>query len=123
MISQIKNDQENVLVFEATGKISKQDYTEVLEPAVKEVIDAHHTLNLVYIINTDIRNYSLGAMWEDGLMGLTNATKFHKVAVVTDKKWITESIEFFGKLIPGNFKGFPLNERDKAIDWAANDAE
>lgn len=119
MIAEIKTEFPNVKVFEATGKISRDNYRQVLEPAIEELKSHNQEMNLVYILNTDISNYSLGAMWEDGLVGISNLRKFHRIAVVSEKKWINESIEFFGKLIRGECKGFHLGERQAAIDWAA----
>lgn len=122
MITRLESIYPNVLVFEARDRVSREDYTQVLEPALAGMKDRTGSLDLVYIINTDLSKYSLGAMWKDGLVGLVNVRSFGRIAVVADKVWLQKAIALFGKLIPGESRGFPLGASEEAITWAAADS-
>jgi SpoIIAA-like len=44
-----------------------------------------------------------------------------EIALVTDVEWMMHLSNLFGWMTPGEFKHFPLNERDAAVTWAAAD--
>ena len=50
--------------FEATGKVTKEDYEGVLVPAVAAAVD-RGPVRLLYVLGEDFESYSPGAMWSD----------------------------------------------------------
>ena len=66
---------------------------------------------------------SSGAVWKDLKMGVDNLRRWKRIALVTDLDWMITVTSLFGWMTPGEFKRFPVAERDHAIAWAAaNDA-
>ncbi|MGH8840398.1 MAG: STAS/SEC14 domain-containing protein [Jiangellaceae bacterium] len=43
------------------------------------------------------------------------------MALVTDVEWMMHLSRLFGWMTPGEFKHFPLDERDAAVAWSAAD--
>jgi SpoIIAA-like len=108
-----------VLAFRAVGKIEKSDYDTVLEPAVEAMIADRGEVRFVYVLGDDFDGYTAGATWEDAKLGLGHASKWTRVAVVTNHDWVRHVVGMFGWMVPGDVKTFPANEEQGAIDWAA----
>ena len=60
---------------------------------------------------------------EDAVMGVKHLLKWNRAAIVTDVQGIRTFTAVFSKLMPGEFKGFPHEELEQAIDWASEKIE
>jgi hypothetical protein len=109
-----------VIGFEADGEIHADDYTTVLIPAVQQKLADGEDIRIVLVFPT-FDGLSAGATWQDLKMGVEHLTRWKKIALVTDVEWMMHLSNLFGWMTPGEFKHFPLNERDAAITWAAAD--
>ena len=110
---------ERVLAFRAVGKIEKSDYETVLEPAIEAMIADQGEVRFVYVLGDDFDAYTAGATWEDAKLGVSHASKWSRVAVVTDHDWVRHVVGMFGWVLPGEVKTFALDEQAAAIEWAA----
>ena len=110
---------ESVTDAQEAGKIEKSDYADVLEPAIDQLIADTGQVRFVYVLGDEFDGYSAGASWSDAKLGVEHATKWTRVAVVTDHDWARHVISMFGWMIPGKVKTFALAEEQQAIDWAA----
>jgi len=110
---------DTVLAFKAAGKIEKSDYETVLEPAVAAMVADKGEVRFVYVVGDEFDGYSAGAVWEDTKFGVTHATKWRKIAVVTSHDWIRHGVGMFGWMVPGDVKTFPVDQLSDAIAWAA----
>lgn len=119
MISIIRNAPANVAAFTATGEVNKEDFENTVMPHVKAVVEQYDELNYVLNLDTDIGNFSMGAWWQDALLGIKNITKWNRAAIVTDKEGIRTFTEIFSKVMPGEFRGFEKEELETAISWAS----
>lgn len=119
MISIIKNAPANVAAFTATGEVDKTDFENTVMPHVKAVTDQYNELNYVLNLETDISNFTMGAWWQDALLGIKNITKWNRAAIVTDKEGIRNFTDIFSKVMPGEFRGFEKDELEAAIQWAS----
>ncbi len=118
MLQQIESP-DTVLAYRAIGKIDKSDYETVLEPAVEAMIAATREVRFVYVLGDDFDAYTAGAGWEDAKLGVSHATKWKKIAVVTNHDGVRHIVSMFAWMVPGEVKTFPLNDEQSAIDWAA----
>jgi hypothetical protein len=98
MIEVIPGFPPNVAAFNATGKITGQDYDEI-------------------IINTPLENYNLEAWLKDAILGFVYFTEWKKIGIVSEKRSIRNFTNLFGILIPGCSKGFLMEELDAAKEW------
>jgi len=120
MIKNITTGYQNLVAFEFQGEVSKADFDSVIMPAVNDLVENYDELNLVYYINTELKNFDVGAWWQDAMLGLKNITKWHKAAIVTENSAVQKFTELFGIIMPGSFKAFDKEQLQEAIDWAAN---
>jgi SpoIIAA-like len=109
---------ENVLAFRAVGRVEKADYESVLEPAVDAMITSMGEVRFVYVLGDEFDGYSTGAGWEDTKLGLSHASKWKRIAVVTNHDWVRHVVSMFGWMVPGEVKTFALADEQHAIEWA-----
>lgn len=119
MIRLLEDPPDNVLGVEASGKVTDDDYERVLIPALRERLDADGKIRFVYVLGEEFESWTLGAMWEDAKLGVSDLRAWEKVAVVTDKDALRHMAKAFGWMIPGDVRVFGLNELDAAKEWAA----
>lgn len=117
MIEVIQGLPPYVTGFRATGIVTKDDYYKIINPLVKTVVTAYGKINYMLVLNTQLKNYTLGAWIEDGLLGFRYFTKWNKLAIVTEKDGIKKFTDIFGKLIPAKTKGFKIENLPAAKEW------
>ena len=108
-----------VLAVRAVGKLTKEDYESVLEPAVERMVAAQGELRAVVVVGDEFDAMAPGAAWEDTKFGLAHWGKWKRCAVVTDKDWVEHSVGILGWMMPGEVKVFEEDHLDDAIEWAA----
>lgn len=119
MITRLENLPENIVGFRATDTITEKDFTETVIPAVKAIIEKTGHLNYLLVLDTSIKNFTVGAWMQDALLGIKNITKWKRAAIVSDLDAIRTFTDVFSVVVPGEFKGFKHSEIDQAITWVA----
>jgi hypothetical protein len=76
-------------------------------------------INYLLILETDIKNFTPGALIADMMAGLKHFAKWNKIAVVSDQKSVVWFSNAFRLLIPGQSRGYPLDKLDEAIIWVS----
>ena len=107
---------DNVLGIIGSGTITGEDYDTILIPAMKDKLQRHKKIRLIYQLNKNFVHYSLDAYLEDAKVSW-HTLSFEKVAVVSDVHWINDSVNVFEFIIPVPVKVFSNNELDKSIAW------
>jgi len=102
--------------FEATGKVTKEDYEGVLVPAVRAAME-QGDVRLLYVLGEDFESYSPGAMWSDTRLWTGHRDAWARVAVVTDIDWVENGIRAFSWLMPGKIRVFDDDDVDRAKLW------
>src|SRR4051794_11188368 len=118
MLEPIEQLPDGVIGFEAKGKLGTSDYAEILQPAVREVLDRGDDVRIVLVFET-FEGLSGGAVWQDVKTGLGHLNRWKRIALVTDVGWMIQATSLLGWLSPGELKRFPLAQRSQAIEWAA----
>lgn len=116
MIRVIDDMPTGTIGFEATGKVTKEDYEDVLVPAV-ETAKQHGAVRLLYVLGDDFESYSPGAMWSDTRLWAGSHASWERVAVVTDVDWIEHALKAFSWLMPGRIRVFDDDDADDAKQW------
>ena len=117
MLQFIKDLEPHVVGIHAIGEVTKEDMETVLMPRIDELVQRQGEINYLLVLETDVKNFTVGAWWEDLKVGLKNFTKWNKIAVVSDQKgveWFTDAFRFF---IPDKSKGFSIDQLDEAVKW------
>ena len=118
MIKIIQNMPAGTIGLEAVGKVTDDDYRDVLMPAISAALE-RNDVRLLYVLGEDFGSYSAGAMWADTKLWAQHLKAWQKIAIVSDADWLENSVEAFGWLIPGEVKVFETDDLDEAKEWLA----
>ena len=117
MLKLIEGLPVNVLGVTAEGKITGEDYENVLIPLIEEKLKANKTINMLYHLGNTFDGFSLGAMLDDAKIGIKHLSVWDKIAIVSDHEMINAMIRFFGHLIPCELRIFKNAEIEDARKW------
>jgi stage II sporulation SpoAA-like protein len=110
-----------VIGLRATGKLTRDDYRQALEPALREAADSGD-IRLVFVL-TAFDGLARGAWIEDlktGLgLGLGRRSAWKRMAMLTDTKWIRDATHMFAWAIPGDVMVGTPDQLEEAKRWAA----
>lgn len=116
MIKIIANMPTGTIGVEAVGKVTEEDYRDVLIPAIGTALE-RNDVRLLYVLDEDFGSYSPGAMWADTKLWAQHLKAWRKIAIVSDADWLENSVKAFGWLIPGEVKVFESDDLDDAKEW------
>ncbi|HEX6665744.1 MAG TPA: STAS/SEC14 domain-containing protein [Solirubrobacterales bacterium] len=121
MIERIDAMPSGTIGLRSSGKLSREDYTQVLEPALNGAIESGE-IRLLFLLS-DFDGLEPGAWIEDAKTGLSAWAKHHsawkRFALVTDVEWVAKAMRTFTWLAPGEVRVFPPAELDAAKSWVA----
>jgi len=120
MLELIDIGVEKVIAYRVGGKVTEEEMTSVLA-LFKEKIAKDEKL-IVYQEVVSIGGVELDALVEKfKFFKEVGFSHFSRIAVVTHKKWIHKLVDLEDKLFKSiDMKGFPLEEKDKAIEFMKN---
>ena len=121
MLTKIEDVPAHVAAFKATGKVDKHDYENLLVPELERKDKEHGHLHMLMVLETPVKNFTLGAWMEDAWMGLKHYRGWRKIAIVTDESAVGTFTNKFSFVIPGKAKGFKLAELETAKKWVAEE--
>lgn len=119
MITQLKNIPNTMVGFRASKEVTKDDFDKVVLPAVAELIQRTDELNYMLVLDTPLKNFTIEAWIKDALLGLNNISKWNRVAIVSDSESLSTFTNMFGKVMPGDFKGYTTEQVNEAIEWVS----
>lgn len=117
MIEQIKGMPAGTVGFRAIGKVTAEDYENVLVPDVEAVFALNGALRMLYHLGPAFEGFELGAMWDDAKPGLRHLDGWGRVAVVTDVAWVRTMVSAAGFMAPARVELFHDAEFDAAVAW------
>jgi hypothetical protein len=121
MIERIQDMPQGTIGLRASGKLSKADYRDELEPALAEAVESGE-LRLVFVL-TDFHGLEPGAWPEDVKTGLKTWVRDHlawrRFALVTDVEWVAKATRMFTWLTPGEVMIYELDGLEDAKRWVA----
>ena len=117
MLELISNLPAHVVGVRAIGDVHKDDLENVLLPALEEQVAKFDAIYYLLLLETDVKNWDLGAWLSDVKAGIKHLTKWTKIAVVTDQEGVQKFTDLFSKVTPGEARGYPLSELEIATKW------
>jgi len=119
MITVLNSTPSNMVGFRATGKVTMDDFENIVIPAVNELVARTNELNYLMVIDTDLKNFTIGAWWQDAFMGLKQIAKWRRAAIVCGVDGVKKFTNIFSYIVPGEFKAFDPSELESAIHWVS----
>lgn len=121
MIELIDDIPPYVAGFTASGEVSKKDYEEVLIPRVEEVFRQHGHIHFLYVLKTDVGNFTVNAWLKDLMIGVKHFPNWKRMAIVSDQSMVNKISSAISILLPGKTKGFSLENLEEAKNWVAGE--
>lgn len=116
MIHQI-DTTDNIVAFRALAEVTKEDFQNVVVPAVEKLINQTNEINFLLVLDTDIQNFTAGAWLQDAMLGIKHLGKWNRAAIVSDSEEIISFTNGFSYVVPGEFRGFRKAAFNKALNW------
>jgi hypothetical protein len=116
MMELIKGLPDNVVGIVGSGKITADNYEDVMIPAIHEKLKNYRKIRILYQLDENYAHYELGAFLEDAKV-TWHTFSFEKVAVVSDVHWIRDGVNLYRLFMPMPIKVFINSELDKAKEW------
>ena len=120
MIAVMNDVPVNVIAFRAIGHVDKNDYDNILIPAVDRFVKGHDKINFLLVLDTQLKNFTPGAFLKDLSVGLKHFTRWHKMAIVSDSGAINTFTDVFSYVAPGEAKGFTHAQIEEAKKWVSS---
>lgn len=116
MLTFIEGMPQNVLAVEATGKITHEDYQNILIPRA-EAMMAKGPIRVLYVVGREFAGFELEALWDDTAFGLRHWHDFSRIGVATDLPWLRAAVAMFRPFFRGEVRLFALAETSAAKAW------
>ena len=122
MVTVIPAGERDTLGFVISGRLTREEYREVLLPPVRETIARGDQIRMLAVID-DFQGLEPGALLGDlraaAKLGKGQSSPVARFAVVTDTDWVRNGIALFGRLVPGEIRVFTSGQRADAEAWLA----
>ncbi len=107
----------NIICLQASGKLTHDDYQQVLIPQLQQVVNKHGKARVLLAMGEEFNGWEPAALWDDAKFGMTHRTDFEKCAVVGGPKWVEWATKVGALIIPCEVKTFPSNQLADAQLW------
>jgi len=120
MVEILSGSKGNILGIKVGGKLTDQDYREVLIPTLEGVIKTHGKGRFLCCIDDTFSGMELEAMLDDTRFYLKHRNDIEKMALVGGQKWIEMLTKLFAHFMAADVKTFPAESLEEAWDWIAS---
>ena len=122
MIEVLPDMPEGVTGIRVSGRLRGEDLRE-FKPAMEGLLKTGE-IRIVEVVTPDYEGFGPGGLIEDLKLGLgaliQHHSAFKRIAVVSDKDWVTHALHAFAWMVPGELALFSLDELERAKEWAAD---
>src|SRR5215470_13856418 len=113
MLELIEGLPGNIVGIAVSGRLTKQDCDDILAPAIAKSLRRHDKIRLYYELNSRFP----GAAWDEIELGLEQASRCERVAIITDIGWVRLTVKALRFLIPSEIRVFATIEADEGRAW------
>ena len=117
MIKVLPESKGSILAISASGKLTDQDYREVLIPRLQAIIREHGKVRLLLDMGDEFHGWEPAAAWDDARFGLAHRNDFEKMGVIGGPDWVDWSLKIGALFIGGEIRSFPASKREQALRW------
>jgi hypothetical protein len=105
-----------ILAIEAVGKITHEDYRDSLIPAAEAKM-RDGPIKALVVIRSELTDFTLEALWDDGKFGLKHWHGISHIALVSDHAWLRVAVSLFAPFYPAKIKLFEIDGLVAAKEW------
>jgi SpoIIAA-like len=122
MIEPLEGMPPGTIGFRATRHVTRDEYRDVLLPAMRDAAEAGE-VRMLFVIGPGFEKFEIGALAEDTKTGLTlglgHLRSWKRTAIATDVEWIAKASHMFAWMAPGELNVYPLDQLEEAKVWVA----
>jgi hypothetical protein len=121
MIERIDDMPAGTIGFRANGKLTRDDYRNVLEPVLREAAESGE-IRMLFAL-TDFEGLEPAA-WSDDIktglgLGFGHHSAWKRSAIVTNVGWVAKAYQMFTWITPGEVRIYGLDQLEEAKKWVA----
>jgi hypothetical protein len=117
MIRILPRSQGNVVGIECIGKISREDYTSTVIPAIDRAIAQHGKARVLVEFADSFSGYDIKALFEDARYGGKHLRDFERCAVINGPLFVKMAFKLMNKVTKCECRSFDKSDRDKAWNF------
>jgi hypothetical protein len=121
MVQRIDDMPAGTIGFRASGKLTRGDYREVLEPVLRKAAETGE-IRMLFTL-TAFEGLEPAAWFDDiktGLgLGIGHHSAWKRSAIVTDVDWVGKAFQLFAWMTPGEVEVYGLDQLEEAKRWVA----
>jgi hypothetical protein len=121
MVERIEDMPAGTIGFRASGKLTPEDYREVLVPTLREAVDAGE-VRMLFVLS-DFEELEPRAWLEDAKtgfeLGFLKHSAWKRSAIVSDADWVKKAFRMFAWMTPGEVQVFDLDQEAEARAWVS----
>ena len=119
MVELLKDFPPHVAAYKAVGTVEKEEYEQIVMARVNEVAAAYGKINFLVLLETDMQNYTLPAFIDYLKISFQHFSRWNRMAIVTDQKWVEKAYDALSYLVPGVINGFEIKQFEEAKEWVS----
>ncbi|RMF67051.1 MAG: STAS/SEC14 domain-containing protein [Alphaproteobacteria bacterium] len=123
MITRLSAPQPDLLGFALSGRVSHEDYANVLIPAIEQAVARGRKARVLVRFEPDFAGYEAHALVDDTRLGIRHWHDFARVALVGAPRWVATAVRLFAPFWPCTVRLFAREEEEAAWAWLAEDEE
>lgn len=104
MIKVLPESKGNILVLRTAGKLTDQDYKDVLIPRLNLIIREHGKARLLLDMGDDFHGLEAAALWDDARFGVAHRNDFEKVGVIGAPRWVEWGMKLADIVVSGELE-------------------
>lgn len=108
---------DDILVVVASGRVSREDVESYLIPAIETKLQDHACIRLWYEFSSEFEGISVGALWDDAVLGLFHLSDFSRVVMLVDGARMSTMVNTLACMLLCSVKVFTSNEHIQAKAW------
>jgi len=117
MIEIMPESHDNILGARAIGKLTDDDYKNVLIPRMEELAEEHGNARFLFFLDEGFEGWEPEAAWDDAKFGVKLQKGLERMAVVGGPKWVEWGMKLDNYITHTEVKTFPTDELQEAWDW------
>lgn len=119
MVELLTDMPPHVAAYKAAKAVSKEEYEQVVMARVNEVAAEFGKINFLVLLETDMDNYSVGAFIGYLKISFQHFTKWERMVIVSDERWLRMAYDALSYLIHGKIKTYKRKDLDLAKQWVS----
>ena len=109
----------HVAAYRASGEIHKEEYEKVVMRRVDEVAAQYGKINFLVRLETGMEEYSFAAFLDYLKVSFEDFTRWNRMAIVSDQKWVRMAYDALSPLVPGTIETYELKDFEAAKQWVS----